>query len=160
MEIQFVIDAISRVTHVTTAIVLAGGTAFVVFLLIPSTKGILEAEELKLRMSINQRWKRFVHFGILLFLVSGFYNYFRAMPGHKGDGAYHALIGTKILLALIMFFIASALVGRSKSFDFMRKRRLVWLRTIVLLAFAIVVISGIARVRGIPAQKAVSAVRE
>jgi len=152
MDIQFVFDAISRITHITTAITLAGGTAFVVFVLAPSARSILESEELKLRMSINQRWKRFVHVGILLFLVSGFYNYFRAMPAHKGDGVYHALIGTKILLALVMFFIASALVGRSKAFDFMRKRRIVWLRTIVLLAFAIVAISGVARVRGISTQ--------
>ncbi len=152
MDIQFVIDAISRITHITTAIALAGGTAFVVFVLAPSAKSLLESEELKLRTSINQRWKRFVHVGILLFLVSGFYNYFRAMPSHNGDGLYHALIGTKILLALVLFFIASALVGRSKAFDFMRKRRIVWLRTIVLIAFAIVVISGVVRVRGIPNQ--------
>ena len=56
--------------------------------------------------------ERFIHFGILLFIVSGFYNFARAIPGHKGDGLYHALMGTKILLALLLFAISSALVGR------------------------------------------------
>ena len=56
-------------------------------------------------------------FRILLFIVSGFYNFARAIPGHKGDGLYHALLGTKILLALILFAISSALVGRSKAFE-------------------------------------------
>ena len=74
----------------------------------------------------------------------------RAIPGHRGDGLYHALIGTKILLAFAMFFIASALVGTSKVFESMRKNRVLWLRLIVLLAFSVIVISGYAKVRGTP----------
>ncbi len=150
MDTQFLIDTISRITHVSTAIALAGGTVFVLFVLIPATAAMPESDERSLRVAVNQRWKRFVHIGIALFLVSGFYNFIRAIPLHKGDGLYHALIGTKILLAFAMFFIASALVGRSKAFDSMRKNRVVWLKVIVLLAIYVVANSGVAKVRGGP----------
>ena len=150
MDIQLLIDTISRVIHVSTAIALVGGTVFVLFVLIPSTAAMPEADERNLRSSVIQRWKRFVHIGIVLFLVTGFHNFIRAIPSHRGDGLYHALIGTKILLAFAMFFIGSALVGRSKAFESMRQKRVLWLRVFVLLAFSVVAISGFAKVRGVP----------
>ena len=119
------------------------------FVLLPTAQQLDSEQHDRLRQAINGRWKRFIHLGILLFLVTGFYNYFRQMPNHKGDGLYHALVGTKILLALGVFFIASALVGRSRAFDRMRANRATWLTTIVLLAAIIVAISGFVKVRGV-----------
>ncbi len=70
------------------------------------------------------------------------------MPLHKGDGLYHALIGTKMILALVIFFIASALVGKSQAFAAMRAKRGKWLGILVLLACVIVLISSFVKVRG------------
>ncbi|MGN6543709.1 MAG: hypothetical protein ACTHK7_01575 [Aureliella sp.] len=148
MDSLLVIDIISRIVHVSTAIVLVGGTVFLAFVLLPSAEQIDNAQHEKLRGLVVGRWKRYVHLGILLFLVTGFYNYFRQMPNHKGDGLYHALIGTKILLAFGIFFIASALVGRSKAMEGMRAQRAMWLKVIVLLAAIIVSFSGFLKVRG------------
>ena len=94
------------------------------------------------------RWKKFVHGGILLFLLSGFYNYAQAMKLHKGDGLYHGLVGTKMILAFVVFFIAAALVGRSPSLEKFRQNRVFWTRVIVILAVVIVAISGFVKVRG------------
>ncbi len=145
---MFWIDYLSRVTHISTAIALIGGSVFILCVLLPAAKLISEDAHATLSQGIAARWKRFVHIGILLFLVSGFYNYFRAMPLHKGDGLYHALIGTKMLLALGIFFIASALVGRSQAFAAMRTQRGKWLGILVLLACVIVLISSFVKVRG------------
>ncbi len=145
---MFWIDYLSRVTHISTAIALIGGSVFTLCVLMPAAKLISEDAHAKLSQGIGARWKRFVHTGILLVLVSGFYNYFRAMPLHKGDGLYHALVGTKMLLALGVFFIASALVGRSQAFAAMRAQRGKWLAVLVLLACAIVLISSFVKVRG------------
>ena len=147
MDSQLLIDVLSRIVHVSTAIVLVGGTVFMTFVLLPTAENLPSAEHEKLRSLINGRWKRFVHTGILLFLVTGFYNYFQQMPKHKGDGLYHALVGTKILLALGLFFIASALVGRSAAFESIRASRAKWLKIMVLLAAIIVGISGFVKVR-------------
>jgi uncharacterized membrane protein len=151
MDSQLLIDVVSRIVHIATAIVLVGGSTFMVFVLLPTAQQLDVAQHDRLREAINGRWKRFIHIGILLFLVTGFYNFVRQLPNHRGDGLYHGLMGTKILLALVVFFIASALVGRAKAFEGMRADRARWLKIIVLLAAVIVAMSGFVKVRGRPA---------
>lgn len=143
-----VIDIVSRIVHVGTAITLVGGMAFTLFVLIPSASRLGQDAHDLLAAEVKSRWKRFVHIGLLLFIVSGFYNYFQAMPLHKGDGLYHGLVGTKMILAFVIFFIASALVGRSAKLQSMRDNKVFWLRIAVLLAAVIVAISGYVKVRG------------
>lgn len=138
---------ISRWTHVGTAIVLVGGTVFLRFIVIPVTTQLPDAEQSPLKLRVLAAWKQFIHVGIVLFLVSGFYNYLVvAAPLHKGDKLYHPLIGTKILLALGMFFLASALVGKAKVFEGLRRHDKFWQSVILMLATIIVGISGFAKV--------------
>ena len=148
MDSQLLIDVISRIVHVSTAIALVGGSVFMVFVLLPAAKQLSDEQHDRLRGLVNKTWKRYVQMGILLFLITGFYNYFQQMPLHKKDGLYHALIGTKIILAFVIFFIASVLVGRSATFEWMRAGREKWLKIIVLLAAIIVAMSGFVKVRG------------
>jgi uncharacterized membrane protein len=140
------VDVLSRMVHVGTAIVLLGGAVFSRFVLLPSAAELSEPEHDKLRAGVIGRWKRFVHGGIALLLLTGFYNFFRAIPGHKGQPLYHSLIGIKILLAFAVFFIASAMVGRSSLAMAMRKNAKVWVGLIVLLGAVIVGISSYAKV--------------
>ncbi len=148
MDTQLLINVVSRVLHVSTAIALVGGTVFMVFVLLPAAKQLSDEQHERLSGAVGKIWKRFVHAGILLFLVTGFYNYFQQMPLHKGDGLYHALIGTKMLMAFVLFFLASVLVGRSAAFEGMRKNREKWLKILVLIAAVIVILSGFVKVRG------------
>ena len=142
------LDIASRIVHVGTAITLVGGSTFILLVLMPSTRELADDARDKLSAAVMGRWKRFVHAGVLLFLVSGFYNYIRAIPNHKGDGLYHALLGTKMILALGVFFLAAALVGRSPALEGIRANRGKWLRLLVFLAAVIVCISGFVKVRG------------
>lgn len=142
---------LTRIAHVYAAIVLGGGTVFVRFVLLPAASAVLSDElHAQLRARIVETWKKIVHTGIALLLISGFTNFFRVMAdgSHKGDRLYHPLIGTKILLALAVFFIASALVGKSAKFEPIRRNAKMWLTVIVLLTAAIVCISGFLKVRG------------
>lgn len=141
-------SVLSRIAHVATAIVLVGGTVFMRFVLMPAAKELPETEHDQLRQRLMARWKRIVHGGIALLLLSGLFNYMQQIPKHKGDPLYHALLGTKMLLALVVFFIASALVGRSAAFEKMRQNRAKWMGLIVLLSALIVGISGFVKVRG------------
>jgi len=139
-----------RIVHVGTAIVVVGGTFFVRFVLFPAASGTLDDEaHVRLRTAVMSTWKRIVHAGIALFLISGGINYYRviAEKTHQGDKLYHALLGTKIVLALVIFFIASALVGRSRAFEALRRNARMWLLVNLLLAAAIVAISGYLRLR-------------
>ena len=117
--------------------------------LLPSLKLLDDEQRDRLTDGIRGHWKRFVHVGIALFLISGFYNYYRAIPNHDGDGLYHALVGTKMLLALIVFFSASVLVGRSAKFEKWRQQPQFILRAMIVLSLLIVAISGFLKIRGI-----------
>ena len=82
MDTELLIPVISRWAHVGTAIVLVGGTAFFRLAVIPA----LGDDSQELATKIRENWKKVVHIGILIFIVSGFYNYIQAAKGaHKGD---------------------------------------------------------------------------
>lgn len=152
MNDLFWIDVVSRIIHVATAISLIGGSVFITFVLHPVVSKLAEDQRQVMQDQLIGRWKWFVHLGILLFLVSGFYNFFRAIPIHRGDGFYHGLIGIKILLALWVMFLASALVGRSARFAGMRNNRGLWGKVLIISALVIVCISGFAKVRDVPSE--------
>lgn len=143
---------LTRFAHVYTAIVLGGGTVFVRFVLMPAASSVLSEDlHAQLRAGVMAIWKKIVHGGIAILLLSGGFNYFRVIVegAHKGDKLYHALLGTKILMALAVFFLASALVGRSPKFEGLRKNARWWLTVVVVLTTAIVAISGFLKVRGV-----------
>ena len=147
MENLIALDLLSRWVHIGTAIVVLGGSVFMRFILMPAAAELPDAEHEALRERVMARWKKFVMIGIGLFLVSGFYNYLVvSLPKHKGDKLYSALIGTKILLALGVFFLASALTGRAAAFDGIRKNSKKWLLVLITLAAAVVAISGVLKI--------------
>lgn len=142
-----------RWIHIGSAITVVGGTVFMLFVLLPAAKEILNEEHLKLRAAVLKRWKWFVHGGVALFLISGLFNYIVVMaPQHKGDGLYHALMGVKMLLAMSVFGLAEVLVGRSKLADKLRQNASKFLTINLVLATIIVMLSGF--LRTIPAKPA------
>jgi uncharacterized membrane protein len=142
---------VSRWIHIITAVVLVGGSIFLRFVLGPAAAQLPDESHAKLKELVLGTWKKFVHGGIALFLISGFYNYLVVQgPLHKGDKLYHPLMGIKILLALAVFVIASGLVGRSKAFAGMRAKAKLWQGIMITLAILIIGISGFLKVRPNP----------
>jgi len=153
MDPGLLVYSLMRILHVATAIVVVGGTFFVRFVLFPAaTQSLPDDVHGRLRAAVMGTWKKIVHIGIGLFILTGAINYYRvyAEKSHKGDALYQALLGTKILLALVIFFIASVLVGRAAAFEGMRRNAPKWLLANLLLAAIIVAISGFLKVRGAP----------
>ena len=145
MEIDLV-SVISRWAHIGTVIVLIGGSAFMRLALMPAAAELPDDQHQALKEKVFARWRKIVGMGIGLILISGLYNYVTAIPLHKGQPLYHALIGTKMILAFVVFFLASALTGRSEKFEPMRQNSKKWLGILLLLAAIIVGISGFAKV--------------
>ncbi|MCA9076346.1 MAG: hypothetical protein KDA93_15060 [Planctomycetaceae bacterium] len=147
MDGMTLIDVFSRWAHIGAAIVLIGGSVFTRFVLMPAATGLQESEHDALRERIMGRWRKFVMGGILVLLVSGFYNYIMvAIPAHKGDGLYHGLMGTKILLGIGAFFLASVLAGRSPRFEGLREQSAKWLGILILISAIVVAIGGFLKV--------------
>lgn len=144
------VDVASRWVHVGTAIVLIGGAVFQRYVLLPAAAELPEATRDELRARVVGRWKRFVMIGIALFLLSGFYNYLAvAIPAHRADprkGLYHGLVGVKIILSFVVFFLASALAGRSPALENFRRNPRTWLGVTIVLSAMIVGIAGYLKV--------------
>ncbi len=152
-----VINVLSRWVHVGTAIVLLGGMAFQRFVLLPSAAELPDDEHGKLRTAVMGRWKKFVHAGIGLLLLTGFYNYLGApTPANPPVSwkLYHPLVGTKILVALVLFAMSSGMVGRSSAFAGLRANPRRSLTIMLLLGAVIVGISGFLKVAGSQATRA------
>jgi uncharacterized membrane protein len=143
MDPELFLPLVSRWAHIACAIVLVGGSAFVWLVLQP----VLNNESPELHDRIRNRWKKFVHPGVLIFLVSGIYNLIKMIPNHKGDALYHSLIGTKFLLALVVFALASILVGNKPGTQKIRDNPRKWLGITLLLSIIIVGISGFVKIR-------------
>ena len=148
------VQVLSRILHVGTAIVLVGGSVFLRFVLMPAASSLPDKEHDALRERLLRRWKLFIHIGVTVLLATGFYNYLVVShPLHQGEGhaLYHALLGTKILLAFVLFFLASAMVGRAKAFENLRTNSHATLLLMIVLALIIVSVSGYVKVRPWPA---------
>jgi len=137
---------ISTLVHVIFGFFIAGAALFqwrAVHPAVTSEAGSAEVQE-----SIRTHWAPVVRIGIVVLLVTGLYQFMAfgldkavAQKGTEAAGEYHMLFGIKVLLALGVFFIASAMVGRSEALAGMRKSASTWLGLSTLLVIGIIVIS-------------------
>lgn len=140
------LNVIVRVMHVVGAIIAVGGAIFAIFAVLPAAQVIPEESKKHFHEAIRRRFAMLVMISITLLMLSGFYNYLvNELPAHKGQSAYNAMMGVKILLAFAVFFLASAMTGKSPAFEGMRKKRKRWMTVNVLLAFVIIAIGAVLR---------------
>ena len=144
MDTTDVVSMIVRWIHVAAAITAIGGAAFMRWALLPAVQTALPADLQSLvHDAVRGRWTRVVHVCIALLLVTGAINFYLLALKNKIDPMpYHALFGLKVLSALGVFFIASALGGRAPGFARMRADRGKWLSILLALAAVIVLLSG------------------
>lgn len=141
---------VSRWAHILAAITAVGGTIFMRAALVPSVGALDEASRKTLHEGVRSRWVKFVMLAILFLLASGIYNIIMKEKQLKSveQGAkslYHMLFGIKFLLAFVIFFLASALTGRSPAFARLRENARFWLTLNMILAIIVVCISGVLR---------------
>lgn len=143
-ELDYVLLA-SRWLHLAAAITAIGGAAFMRLALIPAARESLTDEShRKLREALRVRWSKVVMACIGVLLLTGGYNFVvLALPPKVDAIPYHPIFGLKFFAALGVFFIASALVGRSPGLESMRAQRARWLSWLLVLAGAVVLLSGV-----------------
>ena len=142
-----------RWAHVLAAIAALGGLLFARFAVVPAAEELGSETADRLHAGIRRRWLPWVIGAITLLLASGLVNYVLLIRRVKdapelwgGDWmrqtGYHTLFGVKFLLAMIVFYLASGLVGRGAGTQWIRDARRQWLSVAVGLGVAIVLISG------------------
>lgn len=156
MQTEMLLPMVLRWLHIAAAMIAVGGPFFIRFGLLPAAQKTLDPEaHTNLREAINKRWRHIVYLCITIFLLTGLYNflvetrvgdqwYTGRWKGFLDDAdkrAYHMIFGIKFLAAMVMFVIASALPGRTKTFAPMRKNAAVWLSVLLTCAAVILVCS-------------------
>ncbi len=142
-----------RWAHILAAIVALGGLFFARFAVLPTADELGKETADRIHAGIRRRWLPWVMGAITLLLASGLTNYILMIRRIKeapelwgGDWmrqtGYHGLFGAKFLLAMIVFYLASGLIGRGASTQWIRNNRKQWLSVTVGLGVAVVLISG------------------
>jgi uncharacterized membrane protein len=135
-----------RFFHIAPAVIAGGATIFVRIALLPALAALPEADRLRVKETIDRRWRVVVMACIGLLLVSGIANFvLYQAPVHKGQSLYHALFGIKFLAAMVVFFLASALSGRSAALAPIRANARLYAGVAALLVLLIVFLSNVLR---------------
>ena len=144
MDTDLIMPVIFRWLHIGPVIVAIGGAFFTRYIILPSLAETLSEDQRgQVHSAVTRRWKRVLHICIGLILISGIYNVYRGIVVLEKPMLYHILFLPKFLAALGIFFIASALVGKSEAFENMRRENKKWLGVLIALAVVIVLISGV-----------------
>jgi len=140
MDFTEIFSQLSRWAHIIAAIVLAGGTLFMRFALVPALAESSASDEV--RAAIRKRWMKWVAGAALFLLISGFYNTFLKAKGFHLAPIYNGLLGVKILLAFFAFWLSATLVGRSDRAKRFREKEMHWLNVLTIVVLLIVLMGG------------------
>ncbi len=145
----------SRILHVGSAAVLVGGLFYLRLVVAPQiAKGETSAEQV---FGTRRRaWGLAVMATTVLLLATGFYNLFMVIiwPNESLPPLYHMLFGMKFLLALVLFFVAAAIGGKSGMASKFRGSLGLLLNLSIAVALAILVLAAV--MRSIPKTPAVA----
>ena len=149
MTADYLVTLVARWLHIVAAALAIGVPIFMRFVLMPARNRLEEGQRAVLHEAIMARWRIFVYVMIVVFLATGFWTFLGAARWSTFDAdakfRYHLLFGIKVLIALAMFFISSALAGRSAALARMRANAKMWVNVLVLLGLCVVGISGVLR---------------
>ena len=135
-----------RWLHIVPAVVAGGGSVFLAVALLPALREMPADVRTSAREAITARWRVVVMACITLLLVSGAANFLvYQWPAHRGQPLYEALFALKFLAAMVVFFIGSALTGRSAALQPMRDNVRFWAGLNATLVLLIVIVSGALR---------------
>lgn len=149
MEPEFLISLVARWLHILSACLAIGVPIYARFVLMPALAQLDETQRSTFRETLHARWRIFVYVMIVIFLATGFWTFLGAKrwSSFAADAKfrYHLLFGIKLIIALAMFFISSALAGRSAALAGIRNNAKLWLAILIVLGLCVVGISGFMR---------------
>lgn len=133
----------SRAIHILCAIILGGGLFYLRTILAPSGAGACFAERRAL-------WAQWVGIATFLLLASGLFNFMVILREYRDAGTklpsmYHMLFGIKVLLSLLVLFIAAILAGKTAAAERFRGNMSKWLNLAWASVMAIVILGAMLR---------------
>lgn len=136
---------VSRWLHLAAAFAAGGGALYALVAFLPATSSVANTEERqKLMEAARRRWSRVTFLAIAILLVTGLFNFvWIAILPKVPAMPYHAIFFLKLLMAIFVFVLASALAGRSATFAGIRAKSGKWLKVLLVLIGLIILASGV-----------------
>ena len=146
---MFWLTLLFRWMHILGAIALVGGALFYWRAIWPGMSDLAEDQRKERFQAIRPHWVRLVVLSMLLLLVSGFANI--AIMSKAGEfkavtGWYHGLLGIKVLLAFLVFYLMGLITGRSTRAERLRENSPLWISLTCMLAVVVVLLAGVMKV--------------
>ncbi len=136
----------SRVLHILGAAILVGGLIYVRFVTSPSAAGNESPPPDVFFGGRRSAWAKWIGIATALLLVTGAFNYWKVIElNEKMAGSYHMLLGIKILLGMVLFFLAAILAGRTQLAEQLRHSFRTWINICVLLSVVVVLLASTVR---------------
>jgi len=138
-------ELLFRWLHILTAIALVGGIYFWRWALLPALDKVDESTRKQVHDQVRPLWSRCVMISSGILLITGLTNAYRIIKFQEIDSVYHGLILAKLVLALVILWLAAKLAGRSSSAQKFRENEMKWVNMTAFLATLLVCLAGYMR---------------
>ncbi len=146
LDLSYWIALVSRVAHVLTGAILVGGLAYLRCVVVPGATVTSEGDNASAYFGAKRRnWALIVMACTLLLLLSGVYNLMIRIRSYELPMEYHILFGIKFVLALVVFFAAALVSGRSPAAERARSNVTTWLNAALVCALLLFVTAAALR---------------
>jgi uncharacterized membrane protein len=132
-----------RWAHILAAVTAAGGIIFWRFVLLPATSKMSDEDRQNVIDATRAPWARLVMIATFALLVTGLYNAVTNIKAYDYPGQpYHVLVMVKLVLAMVFFYLAARMSGRSEAAGRFRERLPFWLNVLLAVVLGLVLTGG------------------
>jgi uncharacterized membrane protein len=141
---QYFLLLTSRVLHILGSIVLLGGVFYLLAVVAPRVAAGNGSSDDWFNGN-RAAWAKWVGIATAILLVTGLFNFVVMIKSNDIAKSYHMLGGMKILAAMVLFFFAAILAGKTALADRYRANMKSWLKITMFVGLIVVIIGGVMR---------------
>jgi hypothetical protein len=145
LDSMYWIMLVSRIFHITGAIILVGGIFYLRFIISPTIAAPGAAPVDQFFGGRRTAWAKWVGIATALTLITGLWNYVQMAKLNDLAKSYHMVAGIKMLAAIAVYLLAALLAGRTAAADSLRRRWRFWLNICLALGLATVILGSVLR---------------
>ncbi len=135
-----------RVLHILSSIILLGGIFYLLLVVAPRIVASGGRADADTWFAGNRAaWAKWVGIATAVLFVTGLFNFVTNVTTYKLVPSYHMFGTLKILLALVVFFFAAILAGKTALAESFREKMKFWLTVTMLVGLVIVIIGSVMR---------------
>jgi uncharacterized membrane protein len=138
-----IVSLVSRWFHILAGMTAVGGMIFLRCVVVSPFLALPKAQFEPLHAQMRPRWARLVAMAVGILLISGLVTFGINASQYVLPKWYHMVWGIKFLIALVIFFLLSALAGKSALAEKLRQNIKLWLNLTILLSVVVVCLSGV-----------------